>query len=1213
MKTRLLMGFALLLGVSCENDPPDPPEPIQVIGTVGPELRQQAGPNSVSQALGLRIPNTVAAIPIVDGPPQSYAEAPIASDGTFALPIDTSNDTLLVLADSTAPPQEKVVAYIAVGDGDESMIAYPVTAAESDVLVGTLNPLFAPGAAHGGEIADIAPSFSISLGEMTAIAETDNVYLSIVNNYINFTPATGDRPAVFYRGLTHWGFNAPLDALDDDVPTFQSAGYMMDVNSNDDRLRNLSLCDGANTATLTPPAEVRTYGGHVYDPEDPLSTGDGVAGEGDLPYCNAYDLAINDDGGGNMSILFGGEPFVELVDGPWLLHVDGELLAAFELGFADPAPGGVPQVPVPRPRVELGPGNLIERVDIDWVRHRSTPGGVVAEPISDLSAMERVLLDVTLNVELGFNLEIVEYGLADKTEPSITRAEMGRDWHLGADPAVDPDAAAGLTVTYRVNGSVFSFTYGPPRFGGVSTVDLFIEDVRVEGAVAGCAPAFISVVVGNAGSQAVGIENGWLGSDDDRLVAADPSGTITIRPGLTETILMKFTPDTPVASGEVDAGLVVDQFDDIPGELNEDNNGGSVSFSYDFTPGDVDLVVESAEVGPAPTERCEVDGDCGAGNTCVQLTCIQPPCFNICQDPDGQSISLGTGLRVVLRNDGADDAIVCPGFPLWRAQAPSGDVVENVSGVFAILHTIPAGATLTSTVHLLPEGDPTVGVFPLTVTADPENALAETDETNNTLNTTIVVGELADLSVGAILVEDYTPGCAPGFVDIEVRNDGVAVSAAASDLVAVSNPRLTLAAPDEVIVLPAGASELVRFDFAHAPPFALEDIQFTVTVNPGGAVQEFDGGNNVGGGGFLAGADSVGRDLVIDSIDLTPSPAYLTSRVTANVTLRNQGTAAAALCPGETAIDVLLNGENTPLVLTEGLVVGAGQTSVVAGEILNPGPLGQAGLAEGDHAVTAQVDPDGSTPEENTSNNSAAATLSISAFDLPDLVITDVIEERSHPTCAPTAFLITVTNVGFGIAPAIVTSAHPRLQSPPTNGTIIDPGEFDTLRASVGGVEPLSDGELIELTINADGFVTEASTDNNVVSHPVAATPTRASITADLTLDTLQTGIVREDDLFTRTVLVGNAGPSTVVICRGDIEVESFTDEHGSIGVQPLLSGNPAPGETLGFTNGGTAFFLSPGPHTLRAEVRILRTELIVDPNPDNNSREIAFTVLPVE
>jgi hypothetical protein len=237
------------------------------------------------------------------------------------------------------------------------------------------------------------------------------------------------------------------------------------------------------------------------------------------------------------------------------------------------------------------------------------------------------------------------------------------------------------------------------------------------------------------------------------------------------------------------------------------------------------------------------------------------------------------------------------------------------------------------------------------------------------------------------------------------------------------------------------------------------DIRLTFFSNtgaPGGQVAELQ----------VVGTAAPNPDLTLTGLTWTPAAPSEADPVTVNATVRNAGTAAAPA--------------TTVNVTVEGAVAGSAPVPALAAGASTTVPVTVGRRPMGSYTVSAVVDPTGTVPEQDDSNNSrtAASRLVVGQSPGPDLRVTGITSNPSAPAVgAQVSFTVSVHNRGTTAVPAGTVT---RLTAGTTtlNGTTGAVAAGDTVTVPISGTWTATDGG-VTLTATADATGTVAETDEN--------------------------------------------------------------------------------------------------------------------------------------
>ena len=320
-------------------------------------------------------------------------------------------------------------------------------------------------------------------------------------------------------------------------------------------------------------------------------------------------------------------------------------------------------------------------------------------------------------------------------------------------------------------------------------------------------------------------------------------------------------------------------------------------------------------------------------------------------------------------------------------------------------------------------------------------------------------------------------------------------------------------------------------------------------------------------------------DLLVDWIG--PGSATYGSSVTAEIHLKNQGTAASSACVTQVSLDgsVTCAGIATP-------AIGAGDWATINCSLGTP--------AVGSHTISVTVDSDDTVAEADEDNNTSSSSLSILAPGAADLIVTEVSPSTTVPNHS---FVVSVSvqNIGASSAPASTTlywtdsgavSLH--LATP-----ALGPGDTVKLNGTVSGLSEGSHG--IVVLADYDDQVSESDENNNRYEFNLVAEGPNLVI-----------------DSITPTTVYGDGEPNFQITIRNTGTVDSGSShtglwvdgdvECGAISTAPVPAGG-----TLTVVCPGTS--LEPGDHTVMAQADV--TSAVAENDESDNSLAVAVEMVP--
>ncbi|MCJ0869887.1 CARDB domain-containing protein [Streptomyces sp. AP-93] len=269
-----------------------------------------------------------------------------------------------------------------------------------------------------------------------------------------------------------------------------------------------------------------------------------------------------------------------------------------------------------------------------------------------------------------------------------------------------------------------------------------------------------------------------------------------------------------------------------------------------------------------------------------------------------------------------------------------------------------------------------------------------------------------------------------------------------------------------------------RADYAFSPA----GNQNTVTVPVTGRLAEVQlkfSGNTGAGGGQAAefqviGAAAPNPDLTVTDLAWSPAAPSESDAVTVNATVRNAGSAASPA----TTVNVSL----------EGAVAGGAPVGALAAGASATVPVAVGKRPMGSYTVSAVVDPAGSVPEQDDTNNSrtAAAKLVVGQAPGPDLEALSITTNPANPAVgAPVSFTVAVRNRGTS---AVSAGTVTRLVAGATtlNGPTPAIAAGATVNVPINGTwTAVSGGATLTATADGTGLVAETNESNNSHSRAV--------------------------------------------------------------------------------------------------------------------------------
>jgi len=376
-------------------------------------------------------------------------EAEVDPDGTFAMTLKKDADWILVLVDSTARGAERYVGAVEIAAEDlpdASLMTLPATTTErGSVDLGTLARV-SPGGGTGDAIAsnEVVPQdFGMTVGELLALARTDDVFRNARNIVANHDRETGTWYGIV--AAFAWvndspvapGFSSPA------ASSFDGYGFQVDTNSTSVGIDN--VCGNAAQRIevgLFPPVEVvmSAPAGATYGPAKGM-TNDEVGDCGVVPGGRtATDrdfMAGTNDAFMERTISYGfsqvsfGYP---IPAGDWTWREDGQVRAVFDLSLAAPmAADGRQGGFVPSIRVAAGDDGRVTAIDVRWSYWDASTGAYVEVVPSEEGSLAHSLRQAEIGLfERGHDVDTCEKAMFDPSAQA-TIVPAGA-WYYGVEP-----------------------------------------------------------------------------------------------------------------------------------------------------------------------------------------------------------------------------------------------------------------------------------------------------------------------------------------------------------------------------------------------------------------------------------------------------------------------------------------------------------------------------------------------------------------------------------------------------------------------------------------------------------------------------------------------------------------------------------------------------------------------------------------------------------
>ncbi|HEY6324561.1 MAG TPA: CARDB domain-containing protein, partial [Thermoanaerobaculia bacterium] len=504
--------------------------------------------------------------------------------------------------------------------------------------------------------------------------------------------------------------------------------------------------------------------------------------------------------------------------------------------------------------------------------------------------------------------------------------------------------------------------------------------------------------------------------------------------GAGQTASLTATWDTLGKAGSHTLFAVIDP-DGRVAELSKTDNQATLAVTVAAAPAGVDLEVRGADVTVSP--------------------------------PHPATLPVQLAISAVVRNNGQTGAPAVD-VRLYLGTPPAATVLGDVTVSVPGRSSAAANFVYTLT---------TPGTTVLTVVADPDNLIPETDKTNNAASVTVTTAASSDLGLSssdiqlagsAYLGNDAT-------FHVTLHNFGTVDSQSAQVQYTVTDGTTTRNLPQSTVAIAAGgtAQETVvwRVDLTGSLTFTV-DIT-TVDSNPA---------NNQASLAFTASAVSV-PNLVIGRGDLTlaPTPGLQGQPLTATAVVHNTGGQDVAnvqvgLYDGDPAQGGALIGGALQVVPS----LPAGGSATVAATL--------ASIPDAnDHLIYAVADPNNQVSELTKDDNSTFIVLPV--LSLPDAAITQgsLVLQPAFPAPGQAVTLtVAVANLGQQLIPALLVRAY---DGDPAQGGVAVGDQTIALPGS-GGAQAVigwtlggaSGPRTLFVVLDPNDAVVEASKANNSAS-----------------------------------------------------------------------------------------------------------------------------------
>ena len=366
----------------------------------------------------------------------------------------------------------------------------------------------------------------------------------------------------------------------------------------------------------------------------------------------------------------------------------------------------------------------------------------------------------------------------------------------------------------------------------------------------------------------------------------------------------------------------------------------------------------------------------------------------------------------------------------------------------------------------------------VTATADSTGAVTENNESNNTRSASFKVLKMKQPDLTVSVLSSNKAEYAPGetiTISATVRNQGE--SASGGFYVALSSSDLTTQTK-YVSSLAVGGTTTVTFTYT-APTFtSTKTVTVMATADSTGIVAESNESNNTRSASFSVLALP---DLTITSLTSDKSLYEASETVVVSGTVKNIGPMSAG------ATTVRLTVPNIGTFSTSLSALGVGASRTVTFTFTAPTALSPQSIT-----VTAYVDPDNRVTENNESNNSRTAVVSIKALR-PDV---EIVDSTITSWYAGKEVTVSATVRNNTAQPVPSVAIRLTIGSVASTESIPIPGNGNNL-AVFRITVPVAGNYTVKITTDPDGSLGETDESNNVLTKDIQVVNVPASTVSD--------------------------------------------------------------------------------------------------------------------
>jgi hypothetical protein len=398
-----------------------------------------------------------------------------------------ANETMLMLIDETQEdPLDRIVGFVGMGGGGDSLIRLPIASLnseESELDLGELKMDAAGDYSDSSNLASNSSKFSLSENILNETAKVDSVARHVKNIYAN-----RNDQGIYYSAQPFYIIDGDAtDALAQfsDVTAMSpsspdSGGFGIYFRSNDSKVELSKICAASSDANhvridIIPPADVKDgeNSSTVYSTSNPMSNQDvtGLSQSSNGQNCQGGTFFASGDGSFNVGAGGFGS---KMPDGKWVVNVDQQKVATFDLASAKPFDSqGKSTIYMPSVKISSGSDQKITTIEVKWfVYSRESSTYVELEnlegfnlntknlsiEISDYTAPSGQAESVMIQDNEIVNDNIVKFSMSD-----IESVTGGTPWNNGflKPGTTDPNEATAesVSINYELSGISFRFDF----------------------------------------------------------------------------------------------------------------------------------------------------------------------------------------------------------------------------------------------------------------------------------------------------------------------------------------------------------------------------------------------------------------------------------------------------------------------------------------------------------------------------------------------------------------------------------------------------------------------------------------------------------------------------------------------------------------------------------------------------------------------------------